>query len=60
MSIQIIKLFAEKRASELKPKHDRKKIEYRGIKILDALAATGLRSVRYLKEIPGVKCYHHS
>jgi tRNA (guanine26-N2/guanine27-N2)-dimethyltransferase len=28
--------------------------EYPGIHILDALAATGLRSVRYLKEIPGV------
>ena len=26
-----------------------------GIHILDALAATGLRSVRYLKEIPGVR-----
>jgi tRNA (guanine26-N2/guanine27-N2)-dimethyltransferase len=26
-----------------------------GISILDALAATGLRSVRYLKEIPGVQ-----
>jgi tRNA (guanine26-N2/guanine27-N2)-dimethyltransferase len=25
-----------------------------GIVILDALAATGLRSIRYLKEIPGV------
>jgi len=27
----------------------------RGIRILDALAATGLRSIRYFKEIPGVK-----
>ena len=26
-----------------------------GIRILDALAATGLRSIRYAKEIPGVK-----
>lgn len=26
-----------------------------GIRILDALAATGLRSIRYFKEIPGVK-----
>lgn len=26
-----------------------------GIRILDALAATGLRSIRYLKEIPGVE-----
>jgi len=27
-----------------------------GIEILDALAATGLRSIRYAKEVPGVKC----
>ena len=26
-----------------------------GINALEALAATGLRSVRYLKEIPGIK-----
>lgn len=26
-----------------------------GIVILDALAATGLRTIRYLKEIPGVR-----
>jgi tRNA (guanine26-N2/guanine27-N2)-dimethyltransferase len=26
-----------------------------GLRVLDALAATGLRSVRYLKEVPGVK-----
>ncbi|CAM9249887.1 unnamed protein product [Phaeothamnion confervicola] len=27
-----------------------------GLHVLDALAATALRSVRYLKEIPGVRC----
>ena len=27
---------------------------YDGLTILEALAATGLRSVRYLKEIPGI------
>ena len=26
-----------------------------GLRVLDALAATGLRSVRYAKEVPGVK-----
>ena len=26
-----------------------------GIKVLEALAATGLRSVRYMKEIPSIK-----
>lgn len=26
-----------------------------GIKILEALSATGLRSIRYAREIPGVK-----
>ena len=29
-----------------------KKKEFKGIKVLEALAATGLRSVRYVKEIP--------
>ncbi|CAM9717541.1 unnamed protein product [Chrysoparadoxa australica] len=29
--------------------------ETEGIRVLDALAATALRSVRYLKEIPGIK-----
>ena len=29
--------------------------ETTGIVILDALAATGLRTIRYIKEIPGVK-----
>lgn len=32
------------------------KLQAQGIHILDALAATGLRSVRYLKEIPHVRC----
>lgn len=32
-----------------------RKDEENGIKIMDALAATGLRSIRYAKEIPGVK-----
>jgi tRNA (guanine26-N2/guanine27-N2)-dimethyltransferase len=29
--------------------------EHGGINVLEALAATGLRSVRYLKEIPSIK-----
>eukprot|EP00615_Pteridomonas_danica_P000021 CAMPEP_0114354728 /NCGR_PEP_ID=MMETSP0101-20121206/19699_1 /TAXON_ID=38822 ORGANISM="Pteridomonas danica, Strain PT" /NCGR_SAMPLE_ID=MMETSP0101 /ASSEMBLY_ACC=CAM_ASM_000211 /LENGTH=563 /DNA_ID=CAMNT_0001496345 /DNA_START=19 /DNA_END=1710 /DNA_ORIENTATION=- len=33
----------------------RKEATSNGITILDALAATGLRSIRYFKEIPGVK-----
>jgi tRNA (guanine26-N2/guanine27-N2)-dimethyltransferase len=33
----------------------REKPEEEGITILDALAATGLRSIRYMKEVPGVK-----
>ena len=31
-------------------------LQAQGIHILDALAATGLRSIRYLKEIPHVRC----
>lgn len=69
LSIQVIRLFAEERNSaRKKSKVVNDTEEPAGIKILDALAATGLRSVRYLKEIPGsfgefelgiglVKCY---
>lgn len=28
----------------------------RGIRVLEALAATGLRSIRYAKEVPGLTC----
>lgn len=38
----------EERAAKNKTPHD-------GLDILEALAATGLRSVRYLKEIPSIK-----
>ncbi len=38
---------------EKRIKLEKKGLTYKGIRILDALAATGLRSVRYLKEIPG-------
>jgi tRNA (guanine26-N2/guanine27-N2)-dimethyltransferase len=56
-SIQTIRLFAEQRIKEKNEKMaknhpDHPKCE--GIRVLDALAATGLRSIRYLKEIPGV------
>jgi hypothetical protein len=69
MSIQTIRLFAETRAEELKARYEKKMERFRtdpskfdhkpqtpiyGIHVLDALAATGLRSVRYVKEIPGV------
>lgn len=68
-SIQVIKLFSEIFDQEKKAKYDKKmarfaadpsKFEHQpteptyGIHVLDALAATGLRSVRYVKEIPGV------
>jgi tRNA (guanine26-N2/guanine27-N2)-dimethyltransferase len=31
-----------------------KKKEFKGLKVVEALAATGLRSVRYIKEIPSI------
>ena len=44
--------FAKIRKSELEAKgHD----DFNGVDLLEALAATGLRSVRYLKEIPHVR-----
>ena len=35
----------------LKKEREAKKKDFEGLKILEALAATGLRSVRYCKEI---------
>lgn len=73
LSIQVIKLFAEKRLQEREERLSKKRAKKEatesapasettsaaetnppGIKILDALAASGLRSIRYLKEIPNV------
>jgi tRNA(guanine-26,N2-N2) methyltransferase len=69
-SIQVIRLFAEVMAKERSDKYEEKMNKYKegkseidrepfappdGISILDALAATGLRSVRFMKEIPGIK-----
>ena len=48
MSILVINEFNE----ILKEEKALKKREHDGIKVLEALAATGLRSVRYMKEIP--------
>lgn len=31
-----------------------KKKEFKGLSVIEALAATGLRSVRYIKEIPSI------
>lgn len=38
----------------LKEEKAKKNKEHQGIKVLEALAATGLRSVRYMKEIPSI------
>eukprot|EP00350_Pseudokeronopsis_sp_OXSARD2_P006757 CAMPEP_0170566236 /NCGR_PEP_ID=MMETSP0211-20121228/79704_1 /TAXON_ID=311385 /ORGANISM="Pseudokeronopsis sp., Strain OXSARD2" /LENGTH=78 /DNA_ID=CAMNT_0010887341 /DNA_START=49 /DNA_END=285 /DNA_ORIENTATION=+ len=50
MSILVIREFAKLREEELKAKGK----EFTGISIMEALAATGLRSVRYLKEIDNI------
>lgn len=71
MSIHVIKLFQEIRRKEkvkkLRKKLNKKRNadvgeaslpsekDIPGISILEALSATGLRSVRYVKEIPGVR-----
>jgi len=68
LSIQVISHFAKVRTSEIEAKYNKKlgktssevnassnsflELKRKGINILDALAASGLRSVRYLKEIP--------
>ena len=38
----------------LKEERAAKNKEHEGIKVFEALAATGLRSVRYMKEIPSI------
>lgn len=45
-----IKEFSKLKEKELKSKNK----EFQGISILEALSATGLRSVRYLKEIDSI------
>ncbi|KAF2076456.1 hypothetical protein CYY_002259 [Polysphondylium violaceum] len=47
VSILMIKLFIQERKQELAAKNK----EFKKIKILEALSATGLRSIRYAKEI---------
>ena len=44
---EYIKILGEEKAAKEK--------EFDGVSILEALAATGLRSVRYLKEIDNIK-----
>lgn len=48
LSVLVLRLFAEQMRQERGEKFD-------GITILEALSATGLRSVRYWKEVPGIK-----
>ena len=50
-SVMAINQFAEMVKQE---KADKNK-EFKGLNVLEALSATGLRSVRYLKEIPTIK-----
>lgn len=49
-SIMVINQFAEQFEAEKAAKNK----SFEGIKLIEALAATGLRSVRYLKEIPRI------
>ena len=38
----------------VKQEKENKNKEFKGLNVLEALSATGLRSVRYLKEIPSI------
>ena len=49
-SIMVINEFNEM----VKEERAKKNKEHSGIRVLEALAATGLRSVRYIKEIPSI------
>eukprot|EP01039_Chlorochromonas_danica_P003441 gene3441-3769_t len=69
LSIQVIKLYSEKLMEEKIARLEKRQSKAtdsfdlptakaeieQGVTILDALAASGLRSIRYLKEIPHVK-----
>ena len=41
-------------ADNVKAEKEAKDKEFKGLNVLEALAATGLRSVRYMKEIPSI------
>lgn len=64
LSIQVIKLYAEKLKEERIARQQQRsakaadtpaEADDQGITVLDALAASGLRSIRYLKEVPQVR-----
>ncbi|XP_031843066.1 tRNA (guanine(26)-N(2))-dimethyltransferase [Nomia melanderi] len=52
LSIAVLKIYAKARSEEVSKKGVPKKD---GITILEALSATGLRSIRYAKEVQGIK-----
>ena len=37
---------------------DEKKEKFKDLTIVDALSASGLRTIRYLKELPNIKCVY--
>ena len=47
----MIKMYLER----LRKEKEEKSKEFDGVSILEALSATGLRSIRYFKEIPDIK-----
>jgi len=51
ISILVIREFIKVQNEELEAKNKKR---FDGVKLLEALAATGLRSVRYLKEIDSI------
>mmetsp|Transcript_274 Transcript_274/g.509 ORF Transcript_274/g.509 Transcript_274/m.509 type:complete len:526 (+) Transcript_274:112-1689(+) len=50
LSTLMVKLYAEQRNSE----NFKRNISPKGLKVLDAFAASGIRAIRYCKEIPSV------
>lgn len=50
-SIMAINQFSQ----NFKAEKEAKKKEFKGLNVIEALAATGLRSVRYMKEIPSIQ-----
>lgn len=52
LSILMINTYADIRRKEIEESKSAKRADYQGLKILEALGATGLRSIRYSREIP--------
>ncbi|BET01560.1 N2,N2-dimethylguanosine tRNA methyltransferase [Nesidiocoris tenuis] len=55
LSVAVLTLFSEEDSCPKKRKHRLKNEDQKGISVFEALAATGLRSIRYALEVPQIR-----